>query len=71
MTEDTGVYARPFREFRVLEVDTKKAVYKGHPYRRLSDFERRKFENLLVIKHSQDRLIMLYDGERKLLGNPK
>lgn len=66
-----GITERPYREYKVIEVDTKKALYKGHPYQELSSFERKKFENLLFIANSTDRLIILYDGERKLRNNPK
>lgn len=37
----------------VLEVDTKKAMFKGFSWESLGSFGRRKMENLLVIENSK------------------
>lgn len=46
--------------FKVLEVNTRKATLFGIPWRALGSSGKRKFENLLVITHSQDRIKVLY-----------
>lgn len=48
------------RGFRVLEVNCKKATYKGKPWYRLSTFDKRKYENLLVIENSQEPVKIIY-----------
>ena len=51
---------RKVDEFRVVEVDTKKATYQGKAYNTLGDFGKRKFENLLVLGRPHERLKILY-----------
>jgi len=45
---------------KVLTVDTKKAEYQGKKYRDLSNFQKRKFENLVVLTNAKDRPKIIY-----------
>ena len=45
---------------RVIEIDTKKAHYKGIPWQTLGNFGKRKFENLLVLAHPKESIKPLY-----------
>ena len=45
---------------KVLTVDTKKATYQGKPYQSLSNFQKRKFENLVVLTNAKDRPKVIY-----------
>lgn len=56
---------------KIIEIDTKKAEYRGNKYRDMSSFQRLKFENLFVLSNMKEKLHILYDGEKKLKGNPK
>jgi hypothetical protein len=67
----TGIQERKGRGHHVFEVDTKRATYRGRKYKELSSFERRKFENLVLLSAMPEPTAILYDGERKLMGNPK
>ena len=45
---------------KVLMVDTKKATYQGKLYQSLSNFQKRKFENLVVLSNAKDRPKVIY-----------
>lgn len=45
---------------KAFVVDTKKAKYQGRPWKQLSTFDKRKFENLIVIINSHEKLKVLY-----------
>lgn len=38
---------------KVIEVDTKKAVYQGIGYKELSEFQKRKYENLVFFRTNE------------------
>ena len=58
--EYTIVEERQKDGFTVLTIDTKKASYQGRLWQQMGDFGKRKFENLLVIQRSYERLKFLY-----------
>ncbi len=37
---------------KIVEVDTKKAKYQGKPWTSLSEFQKRKYENLIVLTNN-------------------
>jgi hypothetical protein len=43
-----------------ISIDTAAASFKGLPWRELGDFGKRKFENLLILELSGDRLKIRY-----------
>lgn len=45
---------------KVLEVFTKRATYKGKNWIYLSDYDKRKYENLLIIENSQEPIKIIY-----------
>lgn len=45
----------------VLVVDTKKAEYQGRKYKDLSNFQKRKFENLIFLNNAKDRPVVRYE----------
>lgn len=47
-------------ELTILEIDTRKATYKGQPWNALSGFYKRKFENLIVLANPRERCKILY-----------
>ena len=44
----------------VLFIDTKKAKWFRHPWKDLNEYGKRKFENLLVMKNSRQKLKVIY-----------
>lgn len=61
MSPEFGIVnERDSGEFRVLSIDTEVAKYQGHPWKTLSEFQRRKFENLLIINRPKQRLKFIY-----------
>ncbi len=46
--------------FKVFEVDTKKSTYFGISWKDLGAYGRKKFENLVILKNSEDRIKVLY-----------
>lgn len=44
----------------VLIVDTKKATYQGRKWKDLSDFQKRKLENLVFLNNAKDRPKIVY-----------
>ena len=51
--ETTGITRRKVGEFLVVEVDVKKAVFKGKPYRNLDFVERKNYDDLLYLSNIQ------------------
>lgn len=49
-------------EYTVLEIDTNKVTWRGHPYASLNAYNKRKFENDLVLQTPKERLKMIYHG---------
>lgn len=45
---------------KVLTVDTKKANYQGKKWQTLSNYEKRKFENLVVLTNAKDMPKVIY-----------
>lgn len=60
----THEYASTVRQhngvFKVITIDTAKARLFGIPWLTLGDYGKRKFENLLVLKDSKERLKIRY-----------
>ena len=48
------------KEKSVFEIDTKKADYMGTPYKLLSSYQKRKFENMLVLENPKIKLQFRY-----------
>jgi hypothetical protein len=46
---------------KVISIDTKKATYQGKEWRTLSDWQKRKFENLVVLNNAKDRPKIVYN----------
>ena len=46
---------------KVISIDTKKANYQGKPWQTLSDYQKRKFENLVVLNNAKDRPKIIYN----------
>lgn len=60
---NTVLAAKPVRfvhGHRVVEVDTNKAVYRGFPWKSLGSFGKRKFENLIVLSDTSEKVKVLY-----------
>jgi hypothetical protein len=63
MTSPHTIAAKKVREkdgFSVYEVDTKHSTYFGKKWRDLNSFDKRKFENLLVLSAAPERVKVLY-----------
>jgi hypothetical protein len=45
---------------KVLTVDTQKATYQGKKWATLSDFQKRKLENLVFLNNAKDRPKIIY-----------
>ena len=41
---------------RVLEIDTSKAIYQEKDWKDCSEYQKRKYENLVFIENSKDRV---------------
>lgn len=56
--------------YKVLDVDVNQARYFGMPWKRLSEYERRKFENVLFLKahEQQHKLKILYTDKGRRIG---
>jgi len=46
--------------YRIVEVDTKKANYRGISWRNLGGFGKRKFENLIVMLDTSEQVKIIY-----------
>lgn len=46
--------------FTVIEIDTNKASYQGVSWKTMGDFGKRKFENLLVLGRTLEKLKVIY-----------
>lgn len=46
--------------YRIVEVDTKKATYRGMPWHSLGSFGKRKFENIVVMKDTSEQVKVIY-----------
>lgn len=61
MNSDLAIIAKKETAGRnVLVVDTKKATYQGQKYRDLSNYQKRKFENLVFLNNAKDRPKIIY-----------
>lgn len=62
MNSDFGIVSeKKLEDGRVhLDIDAKKAHYKGTSWNKLTDYHRRKFETLLIITRPQERLHVSY-----------
>ena len=45
---------------KVLTVDTKKAEYQGKKWQTLSNYQKKKFDNLVVLTNAKDRPKIIY-----------
>lgn len=54
------VNSRRVDDVLVFEIDSKKATYQGERWTRLSSYERRKFENLVVLANPTERIKLLF-----------
>lgn len=54
------VTERPRGERTIVSIDTNKAMLKGLKWKDLGTFGRKKFENLLIIKRSSEKLSVHY-----------
>ena len=46
---------------KVISIDTEKAVYRGKKWESLSNFEKRKLENLIFLKNARDNPKIIYN----------
>lgn len=63
MNSDFGINKGEIRErdgFKCLTVNTNKAHYKGHSWKSLGSFGRRKFENLIILSNPRERIKINY-----------
>lgn len=67
----SGYTQRAWNGISVVDVSTEKATYRGREYRQLDNFERRKLENLIIINGGKHFTRVVYDGERRAIGNPR
>ena len=51
---------RQHEEYTVYDIDTDKSTFYGQPWQDLGDYGRRKFENLLVINNSKEKIKFNY-----------
>lgn len=56
----TAILEYPHSEFLGIKVDTANASWHGRPYKKLDSFERRKFENMLIISYAKSRIRIVY-----------
>ena len=56
----SGVVGHYRKDRLVFEVDTDKQFYKGRKWKELSNFDKRKFENLLFLQHPKERPHFIY-----------
>ena len=54
----TGTFKH--RNIKALLVDTAKARFRGIPWAQLGSWGKRKFENLIVLKNSPDKVKIIY-----------
>ena len=45
---------------KVISIDTKKAKYRGTPWQSLSDFQKRKLDNLVFLNNAKERPKIVY-----------
>ena len=55
-----GVTGHYRKDKLVFEVDTDKQSYKGRKWKALSNFDKRKWENLLFLKHPTELPVFIY-----------
>lgn len=46
---------------KVISIDTKKATFKGQKWQSLSDFQKRKLDNLVFLNNAKDRPKIIYN----------
>ena len=54
---------------KIVNIDTRKAMWRGKKYRGFTNTERIKFENLFVLNNALTPIHILYDGEKRFKGN--
>ena len=61
MKPDFAITAiRSANGFTCVEIDTKRATVRGKSWKSLSEYGKRKFENLLVLSRPDDRVKIVY-----------
>jgi hypothetical protein len=61
MTSNTAEHKKEMSDgTKVISIDTKKATYQGQKWESLSNFQKRKLDNLVFLNNAKDRPKIIY-----------